>query len=85
MNLTSLFLTNLLSVSHFTPFFDHLITDGKYKSVLLVYNRASVSEADFVPELVSSAFGKYAVVIVNTEQAKTEYLRIKPYNQQFGV
>lgn len=63
MNLTSLFITNLISMSNLTFFLDRLITDGKYKTVFLTYDDASIKDNNFVSQLVDLAFEKYAMMI----------------------
>lgn len=84
MNLTSLLITNFLSVSNLTHFLDRLINDGNHKTVLLVYDEASVRDTNFLPELADLAFQKYSVVIVNRDQEES-WMAMKPYNLQFGL
>lgn len=74
MNLASLLIANLISLSNLTHFLDRLITDGNYKTVLLIYDDASVRDTNFIPELVDLAFGKYAMVIMNSERTNESYV-----------
>lgn len=83
MNLASLFIVNLISMSNLTHFLDRLITDGKYKTILLVHDDASVRDNNFVPQLAELAFGKYATVNVNTDRMTSE--QFLPYRALFGI
>lgn len=62
MNLTSSLVANLLTISNLTLFLDFLITDGKYKTVLLDLDDAYLNDYDFVEQMANLAGGKYAIV-----------------------
>lgn len=62
MNLTNLLVTNLLTMSNLTFFLDRLITDGKYKTVLLNFNDAHLNGHSLFSLMVNAADGKYAIV-----------------------
>lgn len=83
MSLTGLLVANLFSMSNLTHFLDRLITDGQYETVLLVYDEASIEDTNFVPELANLAFGKYSMVIVDSDRGKIPWMEMKPY--QFRV
>lgn len=85
MSLTSLLVANVLSLSNLAHFLDRLITDGKYETVLLIYDEASVEDTNFVPGLANLAAGKYSTVIVDMDRGKIPWMEMKPYHLQFGV
>lgn len=67
MILYHLFIANVISMSNLTLFLDRLITHGKYNSIHLVYDDASIKDTDFVPQLVDLSQGKYAMFITKKE------------------
>lgn len=82
MNLSNFLIANLLSLSNLTHFFDRLIADGEYETVLLIYDEASVKNTNFVTELIDVARGKYVVVIMNRDGDKFSWIHMKPYSLQ---
>lgn len=69
MNLSNLFVTNLLA--NLTIFLNRLIIDGNYKTVLLTYDDANINNIDFIGQMVSRAGGKYAMLTKkSTEEVK---------------
>lgn len=82
MNLASLLVANLISLSNLTHFLDRLITDGNYQTVLLIYDDASVRDTNFIPELADLAFGKYAMVIMNSDHTNQSYAE---YNYAYDL
>lgn len=85
MNLTSILVANLLSLSNLIHFLGRLATDGNYGTVLLVYDGASVEHTNIISELTDSAHENYSVVIVNRARTKMQWMKMRPYNLQFGV
>lgn len=85
MNVTSILVTNLLSLTNLIHFLDLLITDGNYQTVLLVYDEASVEDTNVISELFNSAHDNYSVVIVNRARTEIQWMKMSPYNLQFGV
>lgn len=83
MILTNFFIASALSMSNLTLFVDQLITDGKYKTVLLIHDRTSVRDSNFIPQLTELGFGKYATVIVNMRHLNG--LDLGPYRVQSGI
>lgn len=66
MNLTNLSVANLISFAGLFQFFDRLIVDSNYKTVVLISNDETFGEySNFPTELAQRTYGKCATAIVN--------------------
>lgn len=72
-------------MSNLTIFVDRLITDGKYKTICLVYDEAFIKDTDFVSQLVDLSQGKYAMFIMKHEYPKVLAPVMKKHRRESGI
>lgn len=60
-------MASVIAMSNLAHFTDRLITDGKYKKILLIHDGVSIRDDVFLPRLGELGFGKYTVEVVNID------------------
>lgn len=86
MTWAHLLVATLISMSNLTHFLDRLITDGQYKTIVLIRDDASVRDTNFISELTDLGFGKYSMVIVNSNDViyERKSYTLVPFDREFG-
>lgn len=84
MNLTNLLVANLLSLSNLTFFLDRLITDGKYKTVLINFpDEPAIHDNDFFARMSELAVGKYSMyILIRKSTYATIELKPQPFQRR---
>lgn len=72
-------------MSNLTHFLNRLITDGGYKTVLLIYDGDFVGGNNFVSQLTDSGFGNYATMIMNVNHVRSLNKSFRSIRDQSGL
>lgn len=87
MSLANFLIANLIVVSNLTFFFNRLITDGNYKTVLLNYDdvNCDLKDTNFDSELAGLASENYAMYIMKSNYSQVIAWEVTPIKIRFGV
>lgn len=87
MNLAIFSIVNLIVMSNLTIFLNRLITDGNYKTVLLIYDDVDcdLKDNNFGSELAELSFENYAMYTMKSNYSQVMAWQVTPIKTRSGI